>query len=96
MISIEFKAIGRPLFQQDDAGLDFQTSAAGALLAVLPDSNPQITALEPGNSQIVFNVDATNAAECNEIARRALSGLLTEPYVLTTVPAAARRGDRPR
>ena len=57
MISIEFKTIGRPLV---NAGLDFHTSASAAILAVLPNSDAQITTLEAGYVQIIFGDPANS------------------------------------
>jgi hypothetical protein len=82
MISVEFNAIGQP-----QPNGDFQSAAETAVLNAVPNSNPRITTLDTGHSQITFRVDATNAAECQEIARHAIDGLLEEPYVLTASPA---------
>ena len=85
---MQFKAIGVPLFTKDDGGIDFKAAAKGAIIASLPDSNPQVELVDTGHAEIDFHVDATNAAECEVIARRELVGLLREPYVMTRAPSS--------
>ena len=88
MISVQFKAIGVPLFTRSDGGGDFKAAAERGILASLPDSNPHVELVDTGHAEIEFHVDATNAAECEVIARRELVGLLREPYVMTRGPAS--------